>query len=273
MELWERGNSISTRPSKITARRFHRNPGPSPRVKVMGHLAGIRHYKTGPDDLEIATPGTSRIRFRRASTSSRTILFVGTGQAVSLLDPGLHGGRLRHRRRLWRKYVDFVRQNVFVPAGMEHTQVDDRFAIIPYRTRFIRRRIWRCEERRLPRLQLQDSRRRLVIVSGRHGKIRSGNLNDKLIKRATRDVMWTAGKPSDGTKIGYASGWGNEDQEAFAIVGHTGGQQGTSTALLIAPAQGAAVVVLANMEGLNPNDLAVEILKVLVGAMGGTLKK
>lgn len=29
-----------------------------------------------------------------------------------------------------------MRQNVFVPAGMEHTQVDDRFAIISYRTRF-----------------------------------------------------------------------------------------------------------------------------------------
>src|ERR1700758_378028 len=37
------------------------------------------------------------------------------------------------------KYVDFVRQNVFLPAGMEHTQRDDRFAIIPYRTRFYRK--------------------------------------------------------------------------------------------------------------------------------------
>lgn len=34
------------------------------------------------------------------------------------------------------KYVDFMRQNVFAPAGMEHTQVDDRFATVPYRTRF-----------------------------------------------------------------------------------------------------------------------------------------
>jgi hypothetical protein len=29
-----------------------------------------------------------------------------------------------------------MRKNVFVPARMEQTQVDDRFAIIPYRTRF-----------------------------------------------------------------------------------------------------------------------------------------
>ena len=58
-----------------------------------------------------------------------------------------------------------------------------------------------------------------------------------------------------------------------AVIGHTGGQQGTSTAFVIAPAQRAGVVVLTNMEGASPNDLAVEILKVLVGATGSLPKK
>jgi len=56
-------------------------------------------------------------------------------------------------------------------------------------------------------------------------------------------------------------------------VGHTGGQQGTSTAFLIAPAQRDGVVVLTNMEGTNPSDLAAEILKLLVGTTVNTLKK
>jgi serine beta-lactamase-like protein LACTB, mitochondrial len=34
------------------------------------------------------------------------------------------------------KYVDFVRQNILVPAQMGQTQADNRFAIIAYRTRF-----------------------------------------------------------------------------------------------------------------------------------------
>jgi hypothetical protein len=42
---------------------------------------------------------------------------------------------------------------------------------------------------------------------------------------------------------------------------------------VIAPAQRAGVVVLANMEGASPNDLAVEILKVLVGTTGSVPKK
>jgi serine phosphatase RsbU (regulator of sigma subunit) len=34
------------------------------------------------------------------------------------------------------KYVDYVQKNVLQPAGMLSTRTDDRFAIIPYRTRF-----------------------------------------------------------------------------------------------------------------------------------------
>ena len=91
-------------------------------------------------------------------------------------------------------------------------------------------------------------------------------LNDKLLKRATRDLMWTPLKPSDGSKDTYGLGWGASDENGFAAVGHSGGQQGTSTAFFIAPAQRTGVVVLTNMEDIGATDLAVEILKVLVGS-------
>jgi hypothetical protein len=47
-------------------------------------------------------------------------------------------------------------------------------------------------------------------------------------------------------------------------VGHNGGQQGTSTAFLIAPDQRAAVVVLTNLEDQRPSELARAILNILV---------
>ena len=90
-------------------------------------------------------------------------------------------------------------------------------------------------------------------------------LNDKLLRRATRDLMWTPLKPSDGAKDNYALGWGVVDEDGVAAVGHTGGQQGTSTAFLLAPSSGAGVVVLTNMEGVAANDLGKEILKILLG--------
>jgi hypothetical protein len=51
-------------------------------------------------------------------------------------------------------------------------------------------------------------------------------------------------------------------------VGHTGGQQGTSTAFLIAPEQRAGVVVLTNMEGVPADNLARQILTIVVAVPG-----
>jgi CubicO group peptidase (beta-lactamase class C family) len=105
-------------------------------------------------------------------------------------------------------------------------------------------------------------------------------LNDKLIRRATRDLMWTPLKPSDGSKDTYGLGrgsgdedWGSGEKGSILAVGHTGGQQGTSTAFMVAPARRAGVVVLTNLEGANANGLAKEILKVLVETAGNTSKK
>jgi CubicO group peptidase (beta-lactamase class C family) len=85
--------------------------------------------------------------------------------------------------------------------------------------------------------------------------------------------MWTPLKPSDGSKDRYGLGWAAGDDIGFVAVGHSGGQQGTSTAFFIAPAQRSGVVVLTNMEDIGATDLAVEILKVLVGSVENAPKK
>jgi hypothetical protein len=55
---------------------------------------------------------------------------------------------------------------------------------------------------------------------------------------------------------------------ALQTFGHSGGQQGTSTTFLIAPAQRAGAVVLANMEGVDAYDRAVDILNTAAGVSG-----
>ena len=57
-------------------------------------------------------------------------------------------------------------------------------------------------------------------------------LTDKLVRRATRYLMWTPLKPSDNLPDTYALGWvwGKHNEREVPGVGHTGGQQGTSTA-------------------------------------------
>jgi hypothetical protein len=74
--------------------------------------------------------------------------------------------------------------------------------------------------------------------------------------------MWTVLQPTEGKPSHYALGWFVAEKFGLRTAGHTGGQQGTDTAFLIAPDRRAGVVVLANMDNVNTNLLADEVLKI-----------
>jgi serine beta-lactamase-like protein LACTB len=268
MQLWERGHLDLDAPVQKYCASFPQKPWPISSRQVLGHLGGIRGYAEKPgshDDPEldntkhfdnpiqaglaffendplVAQPGTS---------------FHYSTQGFTLVGCVIEGAS-------GTKYVDFMRQNLFVPAGMEHTVPDDRFAIVPYRTRFYDK----TESGTVENADFLDSSYKIpgggwLSSAEDMARFEVAILNDKLIRRATRDLMWTPLKPSDGSKDTYGLGWDAGEDEGVATFGHTGGQQGTSTAFLVAPTQRAGVVVLTNMGG-SADDLAVEILKVLV---------
>ena len=276
MQLWERGQLDLDAPVQKYCPAFPPKPWPISTRQVMGHLGGIRHYKAAaPDELEVGNtkhfdnPIQAGLDFFKndALVAQPGTHFHYSTQGYTLVGcviEGVSGG----------KYVDFMRQNVFGPAGMEHTQADDRFAIIPYRTRFYHK----TESGAVQNADFLDSSYKIpgggwLSSAEDMARFEVAILNDKLLKRATRDLMWTPLKPSDGSKDSYGLGWGVGDDEGIAVVAHTGGQQGTSTAFLIAPAQRDGVVVLTNMEDADPDKLAQEILKVLVGTTGNAPKK
>jgi len=270
MELWERGKLDLDAPVQKYCPSFPQKPWPISTRQVLGHLGGIRHYKTGgnQEDLEggntkhfddpiqaglnffkddplVAQPGTSF----HYSTQGYTL--------IGCVMEGASGA----------KYLDFMRQNVLVPAQMEQTRADDRLAIVPYRTRFYRK----TDSGTVLNADFLDSSYKIpgggwLSSAEDMAKFEVAILNDKLIRRATRDLMWTPLKPSDGSQdtYGLGWGWGKPNEHEVAGIGHTGGQQGTSTAFVIAPDQRAGVVVLTNMEDQPAGDLAREILDILV---------
>jgi CubicO group peptidase (beta-lactamase class C family) len=87
-------------------------------------------------------------------------------------------------------------------------------------------------------------------------------LANKLVKPATREMMWTRQKPADGSKDDYGLGWGTLKKYGLNPVEHDGSQQGTSTSITLAPEKRAGVVVLANMDDLDAMELSEQILKV-----------
>ena len=137
MQLWERGKLDLDAPVQKYCPAFPQKSAPITTREVMGHLGGIRHYKTGPDDLEIGNtkhfddPIQAGLDFFKSDplVAAPGSHFHYSTQGYTLVGCVMEGAS-------GAKYTDFMRQNVFGPAGMEHTQVDNRFTIIPFRTRF-----------------------------------------------------------------------------------------------------------------------------------------
>lgn len=267
MQLWDRGRLDLDAPVQKYCPSFPQKPWPISTRQVLGHLAGIRHYKsTSHDDPEVGNTKHFDDPIQAGlSLFKDDPLFVqpGTSFHYSTLGYTLIGCVIEGASGA--QYVDFMRQNVLLPAQMEQTQVDNRFAIIPDRTRFyektpsgtVRNADFLDSSYKVPGggwLSSADDMARFEVAI----------LNDELIRRTTRELMWTPLKPSDGLKNTFALGWAwDEVTDEVAHVGNIGGQQGTSTAFMIAPDSRTGVVVLTNMEGQPAADLSREILKIL----------
>lgn len=276
MQLWERGQLDLDAPVQKYCPNFPKKDVAITTREALGHLAGIRHYKSGSqDDPEVGNT-------RHFDNSIQAGLNFFENDAL-VSPPGTHFHYSTQGYTLVGcvmegasgvKYTDYVRQNVIVPAGMDHTQVDDRFAIIPYRTRFYQK----TETGAVLNADFLDSSYKIpgggwLSSAEDMAHFEVAILNDKLVRRATRDLAWTPLKPSDGSEDNYGLGFGSITEDGIRFVGHSGGQQGTSTDFLIAPDQLAGVVVLANMEGVPASGLAKEILKIVLAKPSDEKKK
>jgi CubicO group peptidase (beta-lactamase class C family) len=266
LQLWERGKLDLDAPVQKYCPAFPRKEWPITSRELLGHLGGIRHYNPdGKGDV----PEDSARHF---ATMEESLQIFATDPLVA--EPGtkfnystygytligcvLEGAALQ-------KYGDYVRENIFRPAGMDETQADDFFAIIPRRTR------WYHKDKAgvVRNAGVLDSSYKipgggLLSSADDMARFEAAILADKLLKRPTRDLMWVPLKTTDGKPTNYALGWGVSDKLGVHIVAHTGGQQGTSTAFALIPEQQASVVVLANIDGVDSGSLADQILKIVL---------
>ena len=141
------------------------------------------------------------------------------------------------------KYVDFVRENVLRPAGMNQTRVDDYFAIIPNRTRY-----YSCSPNPSCKNKSSVINSRFVDIAFKTAgdgwlssaedmaKFEVALLNNRLVSVATRKLMWTRQKTLDGKETPYGLGWAVDDIVP-STVSQGGGEWGASTFIMIAPEQ------------------------------------
>ena len=266
LQLWERGKLDLDAPVQKYCPAFPQKQWPITTRELLGHLGGIRHYNSdGKGDIpeDSARHFASMEESLQIFAADPLVAKPGTKFNYSTYGYTLLGCVLEGATSL--KYVDFVRESVFKPARMDHTQADDFFAVIPHRTR------WYHKDKAgvVRNAGVLDSSYKipgggLISSADDMARFEAAILADKLIQRSTRDLLWTILKPTEGKPSHYALGWFVAEKFGLRTAGHTGGQQGTDTAFVIAPERRAGVVVLANMDNVNTNLLADEILKIVL---------
>ena len=267
LQLSERGKLDLDAPVQKYCPAFPQKDAPITSRQLLGHLSGIRHYNPdGKGDV----PEDSARHFSSMQESLQLFAndpllskpgaeFHYSTYGYTLLGCVLEGAASQ-------TYADFVRENVFRPAAMEHTQADDFFAIIPHRTRWYHK----DKSGAVHNAGVLDSSYKipgggLISSADDMANFAIGILTGKLLKPATQQAMLTAQRTSDGKPSTYGLGWGIAEKFGIHTVGHSGGQQGTSTGMVLAPGKSSATVVLANMDNVDSQDLAFDLLGILLG--------
>jgi CubicO group peptidase (beta-lactamase class C family) len=283
MELWEQGKLDLDSPVQKYCPAFPLKPWPITTRELLGHLAGIRYYRVPelPYSESQSDPEVGNTRHFENGIEAGLNFFADDPLETQ---PGTHFNYSTQGYTLvgcaiegasGKKYADYVREQVLVPAGMLQTRPDDRFAIIPLRTRFYST----DKSGAVVNAEFLDSSYKVpgggwLSSAPDMARFEVAILTDRLIKRATRDIMWTPQMPSDGLgRMVYGLGWQGGTTDGVGDVGHGGSQQGTSTMMLIAPDARAGVVVLINSDAAGASELASHLLEIVLGLPPGEHKE
>jgi len=147
LELWERGKLDLDSPVQRYCPAFPRKPWSITTRELLGHLGGIRYYRVPelPYSRSEADPEVGNTHHFQNGIEAGLKFFANDPLVAQ---PGTHFNYSTQGYTLvgcaiegasGEKYTVYVRESVLVPAGMLHTRPDDRFAIIPLRTRFYSR--------------------------------------------------------------------------------------------------------------------------------------
>jgi CubicO group peptidase (beta-lactamase class C family) len=258
MQLFERGRLDLDAPVQKYCPAFPEKQWPVTTRQVLGHLAGIRHYKS--DEEFNSTRFYASVVEGLSMFKDDPLLFEPgtkysyTTHGYSVLGCVVEGAS-------GQKFADFVSENVFKPAAMERIRVDSVADLIPNRAQGYRI----TDKGVLTNSPLADNSYKVpgggfVSTAEDLARFAVALQTGKLLKRETLELMFTRQKLKDGKETNYGLGWGVAKRPTGErAIGHSGAQQRVSTFLHMQPDQGLAVVIMANLEGARLGDLAQQI--------------
>ena len=262
MQLVERGKIDLAIPVQKYCPAFPEKQWPVTTRDVLAQLSGIRHYKSDDE-------------------FNSTRHFKSTNEALEMFknDPLLHEPGEKYTYTTFgytllgcviegasaTTFADFIRENIFKPAGMDRMRVDSISDIIPNRAQGYRL----TDKGVLINSPIADNSYKVpgggfVSTVDDLARFAVAIQTNLLVKKQATEQMFTSQKTRDGKETNYGFGWVVNVRNGQRIIGHSGGQQRITTFLHMQPDQGVAVVLMANLEGARLRDLALAIGDILL---------
>lgn len=241
--------------------------------QLLTHQSGIRHYTAAEDES-----GNANVKHY---VSLRDALAIFSG------DPLLHqpGAKMTYSTYAYtllgvvieaasgQDYVTFVTKNIFEPAAMRQSRVDEVHALIPNRSPGYAK----TETGALRRASFMDSSYKIPgggWLSTVGDLVRFGlALQDGTLMKPSTFRQMTVARHVNGQNTGYGlgwivDGWGPGTPPIPGLVWHGGVQQGVTTNLYMFPDRHVVVAILANLEGqgLAIAELGEQIARIVIGA-------
>lgn len=156
-------------------------------------------------------------------------------------------------------YAQFVRDNIFTPLGMQDSGYDSNSAIIPRRASGYTPGENGLENAGFIHMSIPHAAGSLYSTTEDLLKWEQGLFGGKVLSPASLEKMTTPFKEN------YACGLSVETKNGRKVIQHGGGIEGFNTHLAYYPDDKLTVVVLANVNGQAPGDIATKLAAVVHG--------
>jgi len=160
-------------------------------------------------------------------------------------------------------YEKFVRENIFTPLAMKDSGYDSNSAVIPHRASGYVLGKNGFENAGFIHMSVPQGAGALYSTTGDLLKWEQGLYGGKLLQAASLQKMITPFKQN------YAFGLGVETAGGHKLIQHGGGIEGFNTQLAYYPDDKLAIVVLGNVNGRAPGEIAGKLASI---AHGETVK-
>jgi CubicO group peptidase (beta-lactamase class C family) len=236
---------------------FTRHPEVTARM-LLGHRSGIHHYKD--DETAFNTWHFKSLTDAVKNFASDPLefkageKFLYSSYGYTLLGCEIEGAS-------GQRYADYVREHILAPAKMTHTVVDDSLAPEAAKAKF-----YSLTDGHLAPARKLDSSDRLPgggWLSTPTDMVKFASSVEGLLGPEWTRTLWTE-TTRRGENEHYALGWGISELNGHPVAQHSGGQSGTSTALVYLPNEDIAVAVFINRDGADAMKVAHEIVEEMV---------